>query len=145
MSSKPESESGNGLTRMNLPTILRIMMVADISIYFLIDIGVGVIMICMAVPLAMGRVKPNRWYGFRTPKTMENEDIWYRANRYAGRAMILSAVAMILLASFIILLYQTTSLLSALPPLAVLALWNAIMLFPILGMIAASFHYHAKL
>jgi uncharacterized membrane protein len=36
------------------------------------------------VPLALQKIKPNGWYGFRTPKTLSDENIWYEANRVAG-------------------------------------------------------------
>jgi serine/threonine protein kinase len=34
-----------------------------------------------AIPLVMGVVPPNRWYGVRTPKTFSSLDLWYKANR----------------------------------------------------------------
>jgi uncharacterized membrane protein len=38
--------------------------------------------------MAMGKVKPNNFYGFRTAATMRDDATWYRANAYGGRAMI---------------------------------------------------------
>lgn len=51
----------------------------------------------LSVPLAAGRVAPNRWYGFRTPRTVADERVWYPVNRMAGRNGIVLAV---LLAGF---------------------------------------------
>lgn len=39
----------------------------------------------LALPMAFGKVPPNRIYGFRTSKTLSSPNIWYQANRVAGR------------------------------------------------------------
>jgi len=49
--------------------------------------AVGVLYMGIAVPMIRGRVKRNPWYGFRTPKTLSSDAIWYPANAYSGRAM----------------------------------------------------------
>jgi hypothetical protein len=47
------------------------------------------------VPLLRGWIPRNRWAGFRVPKTLSNDRIWYEANRVAGRdLMIAGAVIM---------------------------------------------------
>jgi len=33
-------------------------------------------------------IPPNKFSGVRTPETMDDPDIWYRANEYAGRLMV---------------------------------------------------------
>ena len=40
-----------------------------------------------ALPMILRRDKPNRWYGFRTPKTLGDERVWYEANAYSGRLL----------------------------------------------------------
>jgi uncharacterized membrane protein len=42
----------------------------------------------VSLPLIRRWVKPNYLYGFRTPKTMSSEPIWYAANAYAGRMLL---------------------------------------------------------
>ena len=49
---------------------------------------VGLLNAGLAVPLIRRRVKPNYLYGFRTPKTLSDERIWYEANAYAGRLLL---------------------------------------------------------
>lgn len=44
----------------------------------------GVVFIALAIPLILGKVPPNEWYGFRTPKTLSEPHIWYSANRLMG-------------------------------------------------------------
>jgi uncharacterized membrane protein len=47
------------------------------------------LLFCAAgVPLALGRVRPNSTYGFRTAKTLSDPAIWYAANRFAGIDLI---------------------------------------------------------
>jgi uncharacterized membrane protein len=50
----------------------------------------------------MEKVPPNYLYGFRTKKTLSNKEIWYKANKYMGKdllviGLILSVGALILL------------------------------------------------
>ena len=45
----------------------------------------------IAIPLALRLVGPNRSYGFRTPATLSNPALWYSANAFSGRALIVAA------------------------------------------------------
>ena len=40
----------------------------------------------MAIPLILRKIPRNGAYGFRTPKTLSNDELWYKANAYFGRA-----------------------------------------------------------
>ena len=52
--------------------------------------------ILVSIPMALGKVKPNRFYGFRTPKTLSSPAMWYPANRACGQYMIIaSAVSLV--------------------------------------------------
>lgn len=46
----------------------------------------------LSVPLILKKVRPNPVYGFRTPRTLSNPEIWYPANAFAGWAMLVAAV-----------------------------------------------------
>ena len=61
----------------------------------------GLLFVALSVPLILRRVKPNAWYGFRTPKTMGSEDVWYAANAYSGALLL--AVGMVTAAAGIVL------------------------------------------
>lgn len=53
----------------------------------------ALLLFVVAVPLVAGLIPRNRFYGFRTAKTLSDDGIWYRVNRLAGFAvMIASAV-----------------------------------------------------
>ena len=61
-------------------------------------IGGGILLILSALPMLYKCVKPNHWYGFRTPKTLSDERIWYPANSYAAKWMILTGMITIVVA-----------------------------------------------
>ena len=52
--------------------------------YLVIFVSVALILIGIATPLVMGRVPPNDLYGLRVPATMQDEEVWYRANASSG-------------------------------------------------------------
>src|SRR5258706_2567116 len=62
----------------------------------LLQIGAGVIAV-VSIPLILKMVPPNHLYGFRTPSTLANRALWYRANTFAGWALLIAAVASIAL------------------------------------------------
>ena len=53
----------------------------------------GILMMALAIPLINDKVKPNGWYGFRTPKTLKHEDLWYEVNAHTGRLLLWSGIA----------------------------------------------------
>lgn len=58
--------------------------------------GLSVLLIGLSVPLIRGRVKPNAWYGLRVSYTLDNPDIWYPANHYAGKLLLVYALVLLL-------------------------------------------------
>jgi hypothetical protein len=70
----------------------------------LLFVVTGLVFVGLSIPMIQRRVKPNRWYGFRVPKTLNNPDIWYEANAYMGRwlmAMGIITVVLSVLLSFV--------------------------------------------
>ncbi len=59
--------------------------VSPLTLLLLMFIGSGAVVIGVSIPLALGRIPPNSWYGFRVPRTLADPDVWYAANRYGGR------------------------------------------------------------
>ena len=59
-------------------------------------IGAAVIAL-VSIPMILKIVPPNRIYGFRTPSTLANRELWYRANTFAGWALLIAALASIAL------------------------------------------------
>jgi uncharacterized membrane protein len=58
----------------------------------LLFITICALIAVLSVPLALRLIKPNLIYGFRTPRTLSSPDIWYPANVFAGRALLLASV-----------------------------------------------------
>lgn len=54
---------------------------------------VAVICVALGLPLALGLVPPNVWYGFRTRLTLHNRPAWDAANRAAGWSFAATGVA----------------------------------------------------
>jgi uncharacterized membrane protein len=51
-----------------------------------------VIFLFVSIPLILGVVPKNRWYGIRTAKTMADDRVWYSANRFGGWTFVLSSL-----------------------------------------------------
>ncbi len=52
----------------------------------------SIIFFIFSIPLILGLVPPNRGYGIRTPKTLSEPNLWYRANRFGGWALLVSSL-----------------------------------------------------
>ncbi len=59
----------------------------------------GAVLIGISIPLILGRVGPNRWYGFRIRRTLEDPKVWYPVNRYSGWRLLGVGVAEIVVAT----------------------------------------------
>ncbi len=55
----------------------------------------SVLLMVISIPLMQRRIKPNVWYGFRTPKTLRNSELWYDVNAYSGRGLFISGLVTI--------------------------------------------------
>jgi len=60
--------------------------------------ALGLLLVVLGWPMATGRVRPNRWYGFRVPATFADEGVWYEANARAGRDTMALGVLVLVLA-----------------------------------------------
>jgi ABC-type Fe3+-siderophore transport system permease subunit len=52
----------------------------------------ALLLFIVAIPLILGVIPPNRLYGFRTKKTLSDDGVWSRVNRFAGIAIMLASV-----------------------------------------------------
>lgn len=64
-------------------------------------IVLGILTIILALPLITRKIKPNWLYGFRTPTTLANADLWYDINAYFGR-WLLGVGVVFLIASIVL-------------------------------------------
>ena len=56
---------------------------------------VGGLLCVLCVPMIFRKIPPNRFYGFRTAKTLSDERIWYEANAIGGRWLFLAGVVIL--------------------------------------------------
>jgi SdpI/YhfL family protein len=49
----------------------------------------GILLMLLALPLIAGKIKPNPFYGFRVPATLENPDIWYATHKYFAKRQLI--------------------------------------------------------
>jgi len=108
---------------------------------FIVGAGSGVLIIILAIPMILQRVRPNGWYGFRTRKTLSDEKIWYSANEYAGKALLLAG-AVIVVASLVMYWIARRR---ASNDEVLLSLWLIVVLVPFGACVAASLVYARKL
>ena len=55
----------------------------------------GLVILVLGIPLLLGKVPPNVLYGLRTRRTLADEEIWYRANRFAGLVLMLAGAVIL--------------------------------------------------
>ena len=64
----------------------------------LMYIGSGLLLALLALPMIAGKVPPNSWYGFRTPSTVSNPELWYPVNRCAGKWLLFNGLTTVIAA-----------------------------------------------
>lgn len=101
--------------------------------------GCGILMSVVGMPMALGRVRRNSLYGFRTRKTLSSDHVWYLANRYSGRALVGAGLIMMLGS---IPFFFVASLLG---PTVGAWLMLAFLMVPLLWMLVKSMKYVARL
>jgi hypothetical protein len=48
----------------------------------------GFILIAVSIPLYLGKIRMNRFYGIRIRKAFESDENWYTINRYGAKALM---------------------------------------------------------
>jgi uncharacterized membrane protein len=76
---------------------------------FLLFFITGILLIVISIPMIRGKVKPNHWYGFRIRATLDNPDIWYPANAYAGKWLLVYGIAQAAAAVLVPIIWPTLS------------------------------------
>lgn len=59
-------------------------------------LGTGLLLVAVCFPLTKDRIKPNRFYGVRLPKSYQSTENWYKMNRYGGKQLMNCGLAMAL-------------------------------------------------
>jgi uncharacterized membrane protein len=74
------------------------------------------VIIALCIPLARGKIPPNRYYGMRFPESFASDDAWYAINRYGGRLMIIWAIPILILGIAVLFLPITPQIAPLLVP-----------------------------
>ncbi len=61
-------------------------------------VATGLLLVAISIPLIQRRIKPNPFYGFRTPTTLKNERVWYEVNAYSGRRLLIAGIIVVITA-----------------------------------------------
>lgn len=101
--------------------------------------GTGLLMAFIGMPLALGRVRRNSLYGFRTRKTLSSDHVWYLANRHSGRALV--AAGLFVMFASLPFFFIAPLLGAKLASYLVLA----VLIAAVLGLVVSSLKYLARL
>jgi hypothetical protein len=52
----------------------------------------GLLLALLSLPLIAGKIKPNPFYGFRTPQTLDDPNIWYASNKYFAKLQLFVSI-----------------------------------------------------
>src|SRR5689334_8701044 len=63
----------------------------------------GLILVVLSIPLIMGKISPNPWYGFRVRRTLSNPVVWYAVNAYSAKWLL--AVGIVNIVSAVVLYF----------------------------------------
>lgn len=70
----------------------------DLLFLAVLYIVAGLILVAISIPLIQHRIKPNPWYGFRTPTTLKNEMVWYEVNAHSGKRLLVAGIVVMIAA-----------------------------------------------
>ena len=63
----------------------------------------GLLLAALSIPLMMGKIGPNPWYGFRVKRTLSDPVVWYAVNAYSAKRLL--AVGIINVVSAVVLYF----------------------------------------
>ena len=52
----------------------------------------GIILAGLSIPLIMGKIGPNPWYGFRVRRTLSDPVVWYAVNAYSAKRLLVVGI-----------------------------------------------------
>lgn len=102
------------------------------TMYMLRLLGLPALLVLLCVPLIAGMVPRNRWYGYRTPRSLGSEKEWYRLNRLAGFSVTAGALFSAGLKWFLLQSFAGS------PQLRYLSLVDAFVLFAVVAVLVTT-------
>ncbi|MBT3220021.1 MAG: SdpI family protein [Proteobacteria bacterium] len=76
-------------------------------------VGIGLLLIALGIPMWKEMVPQNRIYGFKTPLTLSNKEVWYKANAIGGRDITIGGLFLVLAGLPMPLLPETAASIAA--------------------------------
>src|SRR3954452_20064527 len=73
------------------------------EILLLLFVCSGLILVGLSIPLIMGQIGPNPWYGFRVRRTLSDPAVWYAVNAYSAKWLL--AVGIVNIVSAVVLYF----------------------------------------
>jgi len=70
----------------------------------------GFLFLSLSIPLVKEKVPQNSSYGFRTEKTLANEDVWYKANKYMGKELFKAGLVTIAMSVILLVFVKKMSM-----------------------------------
>lgn len=70
----------------------------------------SILILIVSIPLVIGWIPRNKFYGVRTRKTLSDDRVWYSANRFGGWLFIISSLIYLGIAAFVPYSTDSTSL-----------------------------------
>jgi hypothetical protein len=64
----------------------------------ILHLASGVLLMLLSLPLLWEKVPPNGLYGFRVKATLENPQIWYAANKFAAKRLLVASAVLVMAA-----------------------------------------------
>jgi uncharacterized membrane protein len=61
-------------------------------------VGTGLLLSAISIPLLLRRIHPNPIYGFRVKQTLEDPEVWYDVNAYAGKGLLVDGLITVIAA-----------------------------------------------
>jgi uncharacterized membrane protein len=61
-------------------------------------VATGLLLSAISVPLILRKVGPNPVYGFRVKQTLDNPKVWYDANAFAGKGLLVDGLITVIAA-----------------------------------------------
>lgn len=107
----------------------------------ILDVASGALFIALSIPLILRKVKPNIWYGFRTPRTLSDGELWYDANQFGGKALLVAGLVMIVAGAVLYWVATGTAYGRAMNDATLLTLWLVVTVAPVLLTLVASLWY----
>src|SRR5438309_2015638 len=53
----------------------------------------GCLLAALSIPLILGKIGPNSWYGFRVERTLSDPAVWYAVNTYSAKRLLVVGIA----------------------------------------------------